>query len=233
MEDFFSFYGLTTVFLGLIWSLIFSLHEELRREQLILGLLAVFLMPFFFIAQSLDATTLALDFSQLTAIDLGFAFFLSGIAGTIFHATVGRNYHHLPTIERYPFGKNGKITQLWIARLFVMFLLYLWAMVFLVVGLGVTAPYATIVCAVLFVLYFITHRHDLLIDSIWSGFLTTFVVVLAGTIAASVTEVEYVISPIRSHDLVLGVPFDLLLWAIACGLALGPIYEFIRNIKIK
>jgi hypothetical protein len=102
-----------------------------------------------------------------------------------------------------------------------------------VVGLGVTAPYATIVCAVLFVLYFITHRHDLLIDSIWSGFLTTFVVVLAGTIAASVTEVEYVISPIRSHDLVLGVPFDLLLWAIACGLALGPIYEFIRNIKIK
>ncbi len=235
MEDFISFYGLTTTILGLVWAVIFSLNENLRREQLVLGLLAVCLLPFFFIAQSIDATTLGLDFGQLTVIDLSFAFFLAGIAGTIFHATFGRNYHHLPTHEKYPFqkNKNANITQIWIARFFLMLLLFFWAIVFLTVGVEVTTPYAIVVCAVVFVLYFLSHRHDLLVDSIWSGFLTTFVVLIAGVIATTATEVEFTLSPIRGYDTVLGVPVDLLLWAVACGIALGPIYEFIRNIKIK
>lgn len=234
MEDAFSFYGLVTVLLGLVWAIIFSLNPKLREEQLILGILAVFLLPFIFIIRLLDATTLSLDFSALSTIDLGFAFFLAGIAGTIFHATFGRHYHHLPVHENHPLhNPNKKIAQTWIAKLFLMLLLFCWAMVFLTVGLEVTTPYALIVSAIIFLIYFLSYRHDLLVDSLWSGFLTTFIVLMAGIIASATIGTEFSLSMIRSQDTVFGVPVDMLLWAVACGIALGPIYEFVRKIKIS
>ena len=234
MEDAFSFYGLITVILGLVWAIIFSLNPKLRKEQLILGVLSAFLLPLIFIIRLFDPTTLSLDFSELSSIDIGFAFFLSGIAGTIFHATFGRHYHHLPFQTKHPSNvSNTKITQTWLVRFLLLSLLFWWTMVFLTVGLEVPTPYAITINTLIFMIYFFSYQHDLLVDSLWSGFLTTFIVLLAGIIATATIGSELSLSMVQSRDSAFGVPFDMLLWAIACGVALGPIYEFIRKIKIK
>lgn len=234
MEDAFSFYGLITTLLGLVWAIIFSLNPKLREEQLILGILSVFILPLAFIVRLFDSTTLSLDFSHLSAIDFGFAFFLSGIAGTIFHSTFGRHYHHLPTFVNRPLQNiNKKITQIWGAKLFFLLLLFCWTIVLLTVGLEISTPYAVIISCVVFMIYFFSYRKDLLIDSIWSGFLTTFIVLMSGIIASATIGSELSLSMTRSQDSAFGVPFDILLWAVACGIVMGPIYEFIRKIKIN
>ena len=51
--------------------------------------------------------------------------------------------------------------------------------------------------------------------------------------------VSYSVSPessellfVESTTLFLGIPTDLLLWGFALGFALGPLYEYVRKLKL-
>lgn len=233
MEDLFSFYGLTTFLVGLVWAVIYSLRPDLRREQLILGILGALLVPLYFIADLHDAVTVSLAFDSLSAVDLVFAFFISGVAGTIFHAIFGKFYHHLPRREKLPPTKQKKLAQLWIARLFLMWLLFLWGVLFMTVALEIPVPQAVLVGSIIFMLYIVSHHHDLFVDAVWGSFLTTFIVFVAGTIAVYTVGADSNISLVRGPYLALGVPLDLLFYSAALGVATGPIYECVRNLKLN
>ncbi|MBU0613778.1 hypothetical protein KJ766_00630, partial [Patescibacteria group bacterium] len=94
-------------------------------------------------------------------------------------------------------------------------------------------PSATLISSVVFAVYMISHRHDLLMDCIWSGVLTTSVVFLASSLALLAGDVQFGITPIISDLTILSVPVDLLVWSLAFGIVLGPIYEYIRRFELE
>lgn len=230
MEDLLSYYTLFTGFLTAVWAVIFFGRKELRREMIILGVLAVFLMPLIFTINQIDATEVTAGFANVGLVDLVFSFVLAGIAGTLYHALFGKHYHKLPKSERH---ESKEVAQLWIMRFFIAFLTFIWAVVLLHIIFEVALPGAFFIAAVMLAIYTTSHRHDLLEDALWSSFLTAFVVYLSTILAGIFTETNFEIAPIVSGVTILGAPADLLLWSMAAGLGLGPLYEYIRTLELE
>jgi hypothetical protein len=231
MEDLLSLYGLTTFFLALVWSYCYVMREDLRRELLILGGFSLLLMPLAFALESHTQFSLRINFARLSAVDLGFSFFLSGIAGTIFHTAFGTHYHHLPLLRRQTAAKQVVHAQALIAKLFLGFLFLIWGIALFTLGFHLSIPMALFLSSLLLTLFVISHRHDLLQDALWSAFLTTAVVFIATTVSSWIVGQPFSLGPVHNPILVLGVPQDLLLWSLTCGVALGPVYEFARSLK--
>lgn len=231
MEDLLSLYGLTTFFLALVWSYCYVMREDLRRELIILGVFSLFLMPLAFALESNSPFSLRLNFARLSPVDLGFSFFLSGIAGVIFHTAFGTRYHHLPLLRRQPVAKQVVHAQTLIAKLFLGFLALIWGVALLTLGFSLSIPAAIFLSSLVLTLFIISHRHDLLQDAFWSAFLTTGVVFIVTSLSTWVVGEPFTLGPVQSEALLLGVPQDLLLWSLTCGVALGPVYEFARSLK--
>lgn len=81
--------------------------------------------------------------------------------------------------------------------------------------------------------YIIVHRHDLLTDVLLSGLLTGLVAFIAGTVAILGSSVDFQSMLIAEHGRIGNVPLDLVTWAIAFGIALGPLYEYIRRLAVR
>lgn len=231
MEDLLSLYGLTTFFLALVWSYCYVMREDLRRELLILGVFSLFLMPLAFALESHSPFSLTVNFARLSAVDLGFSFFLSGIAGTIFHTAFGTHYHHLPLLRRQPTAKQIVHAQTLIAKLFLGLLCFVWGVALLTLGFHLSIAIAMLLSSFVLVLFIVSHRHDLLQDALWSAFLTTAIVFISTIVSSWIIGQPFALGPVHTQTLVLGVPQDLLLWSLTCGVALGPIYEFARSLK--
>ena len=232
MEGIFSLYPLVTFMLSFCWLAVFYFAPSLRREMIVLGVFAVFLMPFVFALNQLDSPELTERFLQIQFVDLLFSFVLAGLAGTLYHVLFGKHYHKLPRIERKKFTE-GSLTQLWLMRLFITFLLLIWGVIFLHLLFGVRLPLAFLLASITLSVYMLSHRHDLLSDALWSSFLTAFTVYLSASLVSIFTETNFSVAPISSDAAVFGVPLDLLLWSAAAGLALGPLYEYIRTLELK
>jgi len=233
MEDIFTYYHLFVALLFGFWILIFLSRSELRREMLLLGILAVFLIPLVFTINQIDVSEVRIRFTAITFADLLFAFSLSGIAGTAFHAIFGKHYHKLPSSGKKKVSKDDSIAQIWFMQFFIAFLLLIWGVVLMNLFFNIPVLTGFFLSAVIISVYMISNRHDLLSDAIWSAFLTGFIAFLSSTLASIFTNTDFTISPITSSATFLGVPADLLLWSIAAGLVLGPLYEFIRTLELK
>ena len=82
-------------------------------------------------------------------------------------------------------------------------------------------------------IYIISHRNNLLIDSILSGVLTAMIVFLIVSLAGIFSQAPIDISFINVETYFAGVPVELLLWSLALGIVLGPLYEYTRRIELK
>ena len=229
MEAFFNFYTITTILLLIVWTGLFYFSHNTRREMLILGIAAVFLMPLVFTVSQLPTEVVADGFQLVTIIDLLFTFSLAGIAGVSYHAIFGKHYHKLPRAERTktPFG-----SQHWLLRLFFFFTIFVWAVLLIHLFFSLTIPVAFLIASVMMAIYTISHRHDLLLDALWSSFLTAFIVFFSTTLASFFTATDISITPVTSNQYILDVPVDLIFWSLAAGLALGPLYEYIRTVEL-
>lgn len=228
-----TYYLVFSILLFFVWICIYGIKHELRREMLILGIFSLFLMPFLFTLNNIDANEMTVGFRTLSFVDLLFAFSLSGIAGTIFHALFGKHYHLLPKSERPSLKDRQSYAQTWVLRFFLLFISFSWGTILLHVLFELSLPYAFLIASVIVSTYMISHRHDLLADAIWSSILTALIVFIASFIASTFTGIEIAIAPIVSSVTVLGVPADLLIWSFAAGLVLGPLYEYIRTLEVS
>lgn len=228
-----TYYHLLTIFLVVIWSLIFFCRPELRRELLILGILSIFLLPIIFAVNRLSADEITQGVANIAITDLFFAFALSGIAGGLYHSLFGKHYHKLPKPERRKVDNDESYAQLWLLRFFVAYLVYIWMVLLLVLLFNISVPIAFLISSIILAVYIVSHRQDLLADALWSSFLTAFVVFLSTILASVFATTTVSIAPVVSDVPFLGVPLDLLLWSVAAGLALGPLYEFIRTFELK
>ena len=201
--------------------------------MLILGVFAIFLMPFIFAINDEGSTQVDLGFRMIGVLDLLLSFTLAGISGVIFHLLFGKHYHKLPKHEKTQWKKEESHAQIYIMRLFIIFLLFTWAVVLLNLLFALSVPEAFFIAAIMTAIYIVSHRHDLIADSLWSAFLTAFIVFTASTLTSTITGIDISIAPIASNRMILDVPMDLLLWALGAGLVLGPLYEYVRTLELK
>lgn len=233
MEAFLSYYNLFVFVLSFLWFALFIAREDLRREMLILGVFAIFLMPLIFALNDTGSSEVDLGFRLIGVVDLLFSFSLAGISGVIFHVIFGKHYHKLPKNKRIQWKKEDSHAQIWIMHLFILFLVFVWAVVLLNLLFTLSIPEAFLISAIMTTIYILSHRHDLIADAIWSAFLTAFIAFVAATLTSSITGIDLSIAPIVSDKMIVDVPLDLLLWAMGAGLVLGPLYEYVRTLELK
>ncbi|PIX62287.1 hypothetical protein CO057_00635 [Candidatus Uhrbacteria bacterium CG_4_9_14_0_2_um_filter_41_50] len=227
----FSYYFIVTLILILVWALIFATKQELRKEMIILGVLSLFLLPLAFTIQTSDEREIQHLFSSLSIMDLIFSFGISGIAGVIFHVFFGKHYHLMPIIKSAK--KENELATWWVLRLFFSILFFVWITLFLALGFDLSSASAMLISAIMISIYIISHRNNLLIDSILSGVLTAMIVFLIVSLAGIFSQAPIDISFINVETYFAGVPVELLLWSLALGIVLGPLYEYTRRIELK
>jgi len=226
-----SYYSVMSIILALTWILIFVTKEELRREMLIISVFSIFLLPIWIATQAVGQGAVQELFSSLSFLDLLFLFSVSGIAATVFHVFFGKHYDNLPKLHRKK--DRDVIAQIWILGIFFGLLLFVWTTILLGVIFNLTTPIALLIAAIIVAVYITSHRHDLLGDSIWSAIFTAFIVFVASSLGSAFTHTSPVIPFIQSNEYIQGVSVDLMYWALALGLVLGPLYEFIRRKLLK
>lgn len=224
-------FPLFTALLMVAWVVIFALNRELRREMLMLSLCAFFLAPVIVTVKGGDTALVAERFSGMRFFDLMFSFAVAGLAGSIYHAVLGKHYHRLPKVKSKK-AQEGTLVQIWLIRLFIGTLVFLWGIVICTFAFDLTPAPAALATGIVMGVYIVVHRHDLLADTVLSGLLTGLVAFFAGTIAMFGTSVDFQSALIAEHGYIGTVPVDLVTWSVAFGLGLGPLYEYIRRISV-
>ncbi|MFH1712333.1 MAG: hypothetical protein ABH846_03825 [Patescibacteria group bacterium] len=233
MIPLFSYYTIIILILMLIWTVIFISRPDLRREMVTLGVLAIFLLPLALTVGSQTQLDIQNNFSQLSLTDMFFAFLLAGIAGVIFHALFGKHYHKLPKPKKTKNKQPDTVAHFWVLRLFLAFLFFVWGVVLLGYIFDLSLPEAVILASIMVAIYIVSHRRDLLADALWSAALTMLIVFITASVASIFAQTNFGITPIYSDASIFSVPLDLIIWSAALGLALGPLYEYIRRMQLK
>ena len=192
--------------------------------MLILSLLALFLLP---LSLSINASASGVLVQKLSILDLLFAYTTAGLSGVLFHAVLGKEYHNVKVKTR-----DHHASELWIMRFFLFALGFVWLSVFLIIAFGLRNIDAVIISAIALGMYMIAHRKNLLFDSLLSSLLMGIVMTVIGFVAYSISAEQSQLLFIESSSTLFGIPTDLLLWAFALGFALGPLYEYVRKLKI-
>lgn len=227
-----SAFSLLAILLTLVWIVVFVRNRDLRQEMGILSICAFFLAPVIVTVKGGNPDAIALRFSGIHFVDLLFAFSIAGLAGTFYHALFGKHYHRLPKL-RYKKANDGTLVQIWLIRLFVATLLFLWGIVFSVFAFDLTPAAGALGTAVIMAVYIIIHRHDLLVDALLSALLMGVITYMTAAVALFGTTDDFTSVLIGGTGYVGHVPVDILTWSVAFGLALGPLYEYIRRLAVK
>lgn len=225
MEVMISYWELFVLILLLAWLWIAVTQDALRRELFTISILSIFLLPLTLSVQT-DQQSLFASFEALNLFDIAFLFALSGIAATVFHYVLGKEYHHFPKVTDQ---KKTDVSVTWFLRIFITMLAFSWSAVLITTFFAIPLAHALLISASLTALYFTAHRHDLLVDSLVSAGLTSCIAFFASFIASQFTAIGSHMPQALQSDTIFSVPGHILVWSIALGLVLGPLYEYIRR----
>lgn len=227
-----TYYNIVSALLLLIWVLFFLKKRDVRKEMLTIGILSLFLLPISIGVKQFGTSEVITTLPLFTLADAIFTFSVAGIAASIYHVLLGKHYEKALSKQKRTTKKETVSAQLWFLRIFLAFLSYVWIAILLGLFFDLRMPVALFLSALILSVYLVSHRHDLLKDSLLSGLLTTFAVFTSATVAGLFfAPIET--GAIISSSTLLGVHTDLLLWSAALGLAIGPLYEFIRRFELK
>lgn len=208
---------IVNVLLGIVWLYFFLRAKSTRMEMLTIGIVAVLFTPLFLFLGA-QQTLGTIGFA-----DIVFSFFVAGISAVIFQAVFGKHYrvrHPLRLFIKKP-------TNRWFLQLLLIATLWAWLSIFFLLLLKTDALQSVIASGLLIGSYVIASRKDLFWDAIWSAILMMIVFFLLYTIAflrgLPGTEGPYL----------LAIPNIALLWAGMMGFVLGPLYEYVRGMKLS
>lgn len=226
-----SYYSVMCLILTLVWILMFITKPELRREMFVLSILSLFLLPVWVITQTTGPDEIQNLFHSLSFLDLLFLFSLSGISSSIYHIFFGKHYTQMPKPKRKK--DRDLLMHAWILGIFFGLLAFVWLTILFSAAFHLATPIALLIAALIVSVYIVSHRHDLLGDVIWSAVLTGFLVFIVSSLGAAFTDTTPAIPFIQTDAFIQGASLDLIYWALALGLVLGPMYEFIRHKLLK
>lgn len=214
-----------------VFGVLFVMKTDTRREMIVMSALSLLLLPIAFPFVGRFAPALTVSFEAITVPHIAIAFLLSGIAAVIFHAVFGKHYQSFPRLEFRRFERAS--VEQWLLRLFGLFLAFAWLHVFFRYILPNDPGISLVLASIVTAFYMIAKRNDLLIDCLASALLTTGVAFFTALVAQLLTNDIGTQAFADSPSLILGVPGDLLIWSIALGALLGPMYEYIRRLDLE
>lgn len=216
-----------------VWSLLFFFGKKTRREQIIMSIAGLVLTPAILMVASSDYRANGSIISGFVGVeDLIFAFSFVGSAAVVYEILIGRRL--VPIRHKHLWGKHPLN---WLAGLVII--LGGWALVSCaaIFLFPVNSIYAFMVGGLMITTYIIADRHDLLLDSLFSGLFMAilvfgleqlFFIHLFPTDARAIWQVDRL-----SGFLPGGVPVEEFVWFLIAGMAIGPVYEFVRHYRVK
>ncbi len=203
----------------LFWLPIYIYCKDLRREMLLMSLLAAPLGPLTTIFFLNDYWTPAFIFGAWFPLeDFLFAFLIGGVGGVAYEAFFGKKTSR-------PLVKHKRM---WALVIFPLGLLWMFA----ATSLGYTSIYASIALLLLLGLILIIYRPDLRHAAIFSA-------VMTGLMMFVMYQVLLLLYPnligewwhIENLSLVFvyGVPLEEILWGASWGFFAGPVFEFVAG----
>lgn len=217
-------YLLGSLFLLLIWLLIFIFQKKLRKEMLIASLLVtpaalseVFFVPGYWIPDTIGNPKLSIE-------DFIFTFAVGGIIVVIYELFMRGKAKHQRLCncfngELFP----GLILGIGVITIFLAYAIF-----------RINFMYAVYIGIVVNVVLMVVTRPDLIKKILYSGLLFgLFYFLFFSAFAFFIPDfiMHWNLNNL-SGLILLSVPLEEIIWAFGVGALLGPIYEYLLSIKI-
>ncbi len=222
----------TSLVFFLIWILLFVFSKETRKEQLIMSLVGLVVSPAVLLIAASDFRNILFDQMFFIGIeDFIFAFSTFGVAAVVHHVLIGKHGHKIKG-ERY---KNNNAVLHFISHLVLILALWAFIALLLISVFDIVSIQAFIVGGLMIGIYIIADRHDLLFNALVSGIVMAVLIFVLEQIffirlfpeaALGFWKVESL-----SHILLGGIPLEEIIWAAVVGFTIGPMYEWLRNVR--
>ncbi len=219
--------------LFVIWAIILFLSKRTRHEQLVMSVIGLVLAPGALMLASVDYRSVGVAAGGTVGIeDLLFAFSLFGIASVIYQFVFGK---HIKRFRGERLFLSHPPTH-WLAHLIIA--LGIWACISLTLNivLALSTIQAIIVGGLMVGTYVIADRKDLMFDALLSGLFVSvlvftceqlFFVRMFPDIASGYWQTA------QLSGLALGgIPVEEILWAGVVGFTIGPLYEYMREMRV-
>ncbi len=223
-----------TIALTIVWAIIYALSKTTRHEQCVMSIIGLILAPGALVLASLDYRSGRDVTSTMVGVeDLLFAACLFGIAAVIYQVVFSK---HTARLKGARIRLNHPVSH-WFSHLLIALGLWAFISLSLTLVLHLSSVQAFIVGGMLVGTYVIADRKDLLFDALLSGLLVATLVFMVEQLffmrifpeaAAGFWQLENL-----TGILLGGIPVEEILWAAVVGFAVGPLYEYTRQLAIK
>ena len=226
MLDYKYAYLVGDLLLALIWSILFLIRKDLRKEILSLSILGgiagiateVFYLQDYWQPQLFNSWVIGFE-------DFLFGFFACGISATIYEEIFGKR-----------FAKKKKFRTLWVLKPVPLLVLVVIVMSISVFGLGLSSMYTSFILFLVAFIIMIFLRRDLFINGFLSGiFMGILMVVCYLSLLAIFPDLInkfWFVENLSGIEL-WSIPLEELIWAFCLGMAVGPYWEFIKGYKLR
>ena len=207
-----------------VWVFIFRWRKDLRKEILIVSLVAGIIGPISELYYLKDYWRPEIFTGWPVGIeDFLFGFFIGGISSVIYEEIFGKKHSKRTNRDHHWSWFIIPISALFILVLNALFFIF-----------NINSIYVSLVAFFLITLVILCFRRDLWIDSIMSGVLMGLVMFFSYlvflTIFPEAIHRWWLLNNI-SGILINGIPAEELLWAFGLGMVCGPIYEFFTGLR--
>ena len=226
------FYASLSLFV--VWCGVFLGSKGTRREQLTMSVIGLVLSPGAILIASLDHAVPGTPVTGTLGIeDLLFAFAVFGLASVIYQVVFGK---HAKKFRGNRIFLSHPASH-WLAHLVIALGIWTFVALSLTVVLGLTASQAVVVGGLLVGTYVIADRKDLVFNALVSGLLIAVLVFAAEQVffvrmfpeaAAGFWEARHL-----SRLMLGGIPVEEIVWSAVVGFAIGPLYEYMREVRLR
>lgn len=219
--------------LFVVWCAVFFLSKKTRQEQLTMSVIGLALSPGAILIASLDNEVPGASVGGSIGVeDLLFAFAVFGLAAVIYQVVLGKHAKKLRGDRIF----LSHPASHWLAHLVISLGVWTCVALSLTVVLALTAAQAVVVGGLLVGTYVIADRKDLMFNALLSGIFISVLVFAAEQVffvrmfpdaAPAFWQARHL-----SGLMLGGIPVEEIVWSGVVGFAIGPLYEYMREIKL-
>ena len=222
-----------SIALFIIWIALLLFSKQTRREQTIMSFVGLLISPAIILVASQDYRSgFADQASSLSIENILFVFSLFGIAAVIYEVLFGKHTEKLKKKKL-----NIKHPLHWVSHLIIIFGAWAFIAFSLMSAFSLASVQSFIVSGLLIGTYIIADRKDLLFNALLSGLLLAILIFLVEQIFFAYlfpesASILWQTSSLSGYFLGV-VPIEEIVWAGVAGFAIGPLYEYVRDLKVK
>ncbi len=209
---------LLSIILLLIWTIVFCVSSKTRLEQVAMSLVGVVIAPGA-ILMTVGQNAIDKVKTAISLEDFIFSFALFGLAAVIYQVLMGRHIKQISAMH----GKKIQMDAHWIYHLVLLVGIWIILALSFYVLLELNGIRSAIVGGLLIGVYVIAQRHDLLLNALLSGLMTAGLIFL-------LEQAFYL--RVFAMPIPHTIPLEELLWAATIGFAIGPLYEYLRHLRL-